>query len=196
MQTAFLHVTQQHESDSVELLEFIGTFRCTQSCLERKKRWWWGGGTQCRTKKTLAGSWMELEQQIRGLLKTDCNVIASFRAGKKRKGGILVHEWCCLNEHERWIVLQCCFSAACWDFWALVGGGSQIFVLNIRATCLLSCLCFIFLINWLLVCVYITSDALVVGSNILLSLFEPKKLRLIFLLSQKKWEQGFGLKNV
>lgn len=35
MQTAFLHVTRRHESDSVELQEFIGTFHCTQSRLER-----------------------------------------------------------------------------------------------------------------------------------------------------------------
>lgn len=48
--------------------------------------------------------------EISGLLKTDCNVIASFRAGKMERG-ILVHEWRRLNERERRIFLQrysCC----------------------------------------------------------------------------------------
>lgn len=95
MQTAFLHVTKRHESDSVELQEFVGTFHCTQSRLERGEK---ANSVQCQknTRWFIDG----VGEEISGLLKTDCNVIASVGAGKMERG-ILVREWHRLNGHER-----------------------------------------------------------------------------------------------
>lgn len=55
--------------------------------------------------------------EISRLLKTGCNVIAPFRAGKMGRG-ILVDEWRCFNECARHIALQhylhsCCTLESC-----------------------------------------------------------------------------------
>lgn len=46
--------------------------------------------------------------EISRLLKTDCNAIAPFRAGKMGRG-IVVHEWCRLNECARRIAFAALF---------------------------------------------------------------------------------------
>lgn len=50
--------------------------------------------------------------EISRLLKTECNVIAQFRAEKMGRG-ILVHEWCRLNERVRRIALQRYLHSCC-----------------------------------------------------------------------------------
>lgn len=94
-------MTKRHESDSVELQEFVGTFHCTQSRLERGEKK--ANSVQCQ-KNT---RWFRdgVGEEISGLLKTDCNVIASVGAGKMERG-ILVREWSRLNRHERRRVLS------------------------------------------------------------------------------------------
>lgn len=79
-----------------------------QSCLKRKK----GNSVQCN-KLWLVHRWSRNEDKpiAENILQCD----PSIQPGKRWRG-ILVHEWCCLNERVRRIVLQrysCCTMEFC-----------------------------------------------------------------------------------